>query len=260
VDFTRRFNNGLQWQANYVYSKVLSDSAGDGQTRFEPFLDIANAGIERARTPFDLTHSFKVNAAYELPVGKGRKMSISNPVLDRVVGGWAVSGFMTWTSGAPFSVNSGRGTLNRTGRSGGNTANSSLNKGQLDDLLRFRQTGNGPYFVGASAIGADGRAVASDGTAPFTGQVFSNPGAGEVGGLQRRMFSGPAFWNTDLRILKTFTIHETHRLELSGDLFNFTNTPSFFINDQDINSVNFGRITSTASDRRVVQFGLYYRF
>ena len=260
VDYTKRFSNGLQWQANYTYSKVMSDTAGDTQQRFEPFLDNDNPQIERARTPFDLTHSFKFNGFYELPVGRGKKFDVSNPVLNRIVGGWGVGAFMTWQSGAPFSVNSGRGTLNRGGRSGNNTAVTTLNKSQLDQLLVFRQTGNGPYFVNASAIGTDGRAVGPDGAAPFNGQAFTNPIGGSIGTLQRRMFSGPRFWNTDLTIQKDTIIREGHSIEFRAELFNMTNTPSFFIGDQDINSIQFGRITSTASGRRIIQFGLYYRF
>src|SRR5262249_26368154 len=39
VDFRKQTNHGLYLQANYTYSKVLSDTVGDGQFRFEPFLD-----------------------------------------------------------------------------------------------------------------------------------------------------------------------------------------------------------------------------
>ncbi len=260
VDYTKRYAAGWQFQANYTYAKVMSDAAGDAQARFEPFLDIANPQIERSRTPFDLTHSFKVNGIWEVPFGKGRKFDVKNGFVDAVLGGWGVSGIMTWTSGAPFSVLSGRGTVNRGGRSGQNGATTLLNKAQLDDLLTFRQTGIGPYFVNASAIGADGRAVAADGSAPFSGQAFFNPGAGELGGLQRRMFDGPNFWNTDFQVFKTFSFVERYTLDIRGDFFNLTNTPSFFIGDQNINSQTFGRITSTASGRRVVQFGMYLRF
>jgi hypothetical protein len=238
----------------------MSDAAGDAQARFEPFLDIENPQIERSRTPFDLTHSFKMNGIWELPFGRGRKFDLPNALTEAVLGGWGVSGLMTWNSGAPFSVLSGRGTLNRGGRSGQSGANTNLNKAQLDDVLTFRQTGAGPYFANASAIGADGRAVAADGAAPFAGQLFFNPGAGELGQLQRRMFSGPMFWNTDFQVFKTFAFVERYTLDLRADFFNLTNTPSFFIGDQNINSNTFGRITSTASGRRVVQFGLYLRF
>ncbi len=261
IDYNKRYSNGWQYQVNYTFSKVMSDSAGDGQTRFEPFLDNDNTRIERARTPFDLTHALKMNGVYELPIGKGRRVNIGNPILDGVIGGWGVSGLMTLQSGAPFSILSNRGTLNRGARSSGlNTATALVDKKQLDQLLKFRQTGNGPYFVDASIIGADGRAVAADGQPLFQGQVFVNPGFGTVGGLQRRMFSGPRFYNLDFQVFKTFRAGERYTADLRADFFNLTNTPSFFIGDQDINSVNFGRITSTASGRRVVQFGLYVRF
>lgn len=261
IDYRRFFSKGFQLQSNYTYSKVMSDSAGDGQTRFEPFLDNENSAIERARTPFDLTHALKVNGVWDLPFGKGRAFNISNTVLDKIVGGWSLSGFMTWTSGSPFSINSNRGTLNRAGRSSGlNTAVSLLSMDQLREVISFRQTGNGPYFIAANAIGNDNRGTNADGAAPFAGQAFYNPTAGNIGTLQRRMFSGPAFWNTDFAILKTINIAEKQRLELKSEWFNMTNHPSFYIGDQDINSVNFGRITSTNSGRRIIQFGLYYRF
>jgi hypothetical protein len=114
--------------------------------------------------------------------------------------------------------------------------------------------------VAQSAIGTDGRAVAGDGQRPFDGQVFFNPPAGELGTLQRRMFYGPKFFNIDFAVLKNIPVTERHRFELRGEFFNLTNTPSFFIGDQNINNANFGRITSTASTRRIVQFGLLYRF
>ncbi|MCL4844588.1 MAG: hypothetical protein KJZ79_22245, partial [Bryobacteraceae bacterium] len=260
MDYRRTFRGGLQMQANYTYSKVMSDASGDGQTRFEPFLDMQNPGIERGRVPFDLTHAFKVNGVWDLPFGRGMKFDIANPILNQMFGGWSVSGFMTLQSGNPFSITAPRGTLNRTARSANNTAFVLTDKARLDDILSFRMTPDGPYFVSASAIGSDGRGVAPDGRAPFDGQIFYNPAPGMIAGLQRNYFSGPRFYNTDLAILKTFPITEGQRLEFRSEWFNLTNTPSFYFNGGDINSATFGRITSTASSRRIIQFGLYYKF
>lgn len=260
VDYRRTVRGGLQFQTNYTYSKVMSDTAGDGQTRFEPFLDNASPSIERARTPFDMTHSFKVNAVWDLPIGRGKAINIENAVLNHVVGGWTVSGIMAWNSGSPVSVLSARSTVNRSARSGSNTAIALADKSKLDEVVGLVMTGNGPYFIAPSAIGADGRGTSADLTAPFSGQMFFNPGPGQLGTLQRRMFSGPTFWNTDLAFLKTVNLKERHRLEIRGEMFNFTNTPSFYIGDMDINSTTFGRITSTLSGRRIMQFGVYYKF
>ena len=139
-------------------------------------------------------------------------------------------------------------------------ATTALTGEQLNSLLQFHMTGDGPVMVAASAIGADGRAVASDGSAPFSGQVFFNPDPGTVGTLQKRMFSGPWSLNMDFGLLKTVQLTERHLLELRMEAFNALNHPTFFVADQNINSASFGNVTDTLNQRRKIQFGLYYKF
>jgi hypothetical protein len=133
----------------------------------------------------------------------------------------------------------------------------------------FFMTGSGPVFVHRSAVGADGRGVAPDGRAPFDGQVFFNPGAGTLGGLQRRMFDGPWVFNLDLTLQKLTHITEQHTLEFRMESFNVTNTPTFYVGDEaatasrprfEINNAYFGVINQNFYDTRRIQFGLYYRF
>lgn len=258
VDVRRRMRRGLFIQGNYTYGKVLSDSAGDTNFRFEAFLDKDNPGIERARAPFDLTHAIKALGTYDLPMGEGHRFNYRP--LRHILSGWTTGGVMTWQSGTPFSVLSARGTLNRTGRSTSNTADTNLTQSQLDELLQFRQTGTGPYFIAASAIGKDTRAVAPDGTQAFSGQVFFNPQAGSLGGLQRRMFSGPWAFNTDFSILKATRITERQSVEIRMNATNIFNHPTWFVGDQTITNSNFGQITDTIFDRRLIEFSLSYRF
>jgi hypothetical protein len=115
-------------------------------------------------------------------------------------------------------------------------------------------------IVANSAIASDGRAVAPDGAVPFSGQVFSNPGAGTIGALQRRMFSGPWDFNMDLALIKKTQITERQSVELRMDAQNIFNHASFFVGDQSINSTQFGRVTQNFYGRRLIQFGLFYRF
>jgi hypothetical protein len=181
-------------------------------------------------------------------------------VLSRIASGWRFSSILTEQSGTPFGVLSGRGTLNRAARSGSETANTSLTKSQLDGLFGVQMTGNGPFFVPQSIKGSDGRAVAADGAAPFSGQVFSQPVAGNIGSLQRNYFSGPWVFDMDASISKLTKIKERHSLELRMDSTNIFNHPTWSIGNQTITSTNFGKITSTFFGRRLVQFAMYYRF
>src|SRR6202040_92370 len=120
VEIRRRFRSGLNFQGSYTFSKVFTDYSADtliGVQRFFPYLDNAQPGLERARANFDLTHSFKANILYELPVGKGHLWSPSSRLLTRLLSGWTAASIFTWQSGAPFSILSGEGTLNRSDRS-----------------------------------------------------------------------------------------------------------------------------------------------
>jgi hypothetical protein len=268
-DFTRRLKGGLQFQANYNFSKVLSDTLGDTQQRFEAYLDMANPKIERARAPFDLRHQIKANGVWILPFGSGHRLD--SPKIRWLIGGWSLGSVLTWQSGTPFSILSGRGTVNRTANRSNftNTANTTLNGGQLDAVTGFFMTATGPMFISRSVIGPDGRGTAADGLPAFAGQAFSNPGPGTLGGLQRRMFSGPWAFNVDASVLKTVRISERQSVEIRAEAFNLPNHPAFGVGDEtqatqrarfDINQPTFGTINSVLFDRRLMQFGLYYRF
>ena len=254
----RRVSAGLNFQGNYTFSKVLADADGNSQARFQAFLDLANTKIERAPAPFDIRHAIKANWIYELPMGKGHRFSSSR--LNLLMTGWSVSSLFTWQSGSPFSIVSQRGTLNRESRSYYNTADTTATGSHLGDVVGFQMTGNGPYYIKQSAIGSDGRAVAPDGSAPFAGQVFFNPDAGTIGSLQRRMFNGPWTFDMDAGVQKSTNITEKQSVEFRMEAGNVFNHPTFLVGDQNINSTTFGQIVSTFTDRRVIQFGLYYKF
>ena len=182
--------------------------------------------------------------------------------LDRVIGGWTVGSAMVWQSGAPFSILSGYGTLNRASgsRSYYNGADTTLQGSALFNAVSFRMTGNGPLIVPPSAINTDGTGVNGPEQAQYAGQIFFNPGAGTLGTLQRRMFDGPWTFGMDASLIKKMKITERHNLELRIEAFNVLNHPTFWVGDQNINTTTFGVISSMFFSPRVVQFGLTYSF
>jgi len=255
----RRLAHGISVDANYTFSKVLSDADGDSQSRIQHFLDVNNPKLERSRANFDLTHMIKANGAYDLPFGKGRRFH--HHLLNPVIGGWNVAASMVWQSGAPFSILSERGTNNRVSRSYYNTATTALTKSQLDALVHFQMTGNGPMIVAASAINPnDSTGVNIDGDPAFPGQVFFNPGPGDLGTLQRRLFDGPWTFNLDAKLSKAIVFKEGRELMLRMDSFNVLNHATFWSGDQDINTAPFGVIPYTFFAPRVMQFGAHFTF
>ncbi len=262
LEARRRLAHGIQFQASYVFSKALSDTSVE--RGLDALLDNNNPSIEKARAPWDLTHSFKANYYMPLPFGSGHRFG-GGRMANRVIGGWAFSGIVTINSGAPISILSARGTLNRPARAGENTVDTTSTLGQLTANSGLFMTGNGPYFINPAAIGTNGQGVAPDGQAPFAGQLFTNPLAGSVGGLQRRDLSGPWFKNYNMSLLKDTKITERQSIQFKADFYNLFNHPNFFAGDTNVNSTTFGQITSMLYSAdgvgpRLLQFGLTYKF
>ena len=91
--------------------------------------------------------------------------------------------------------------------------------------------------------------------------AFAFPFGGGTG--NRNVARGPGYWNTDLALLKDFTMpwKETHVLQFRAEAFNVFNHPDFNPPSTDILSPgNFGALNSTANAERQLQLALVYRF
>ncbi|MGE3947048.1 MAG: carboxypeptidase regulatory-like domain-containing protein [Blastocatellales bacterium] len=256
VEYRRRPTKGLAIQANYTFSKNLTNGIGTSQSLFEPFLDNNNPALEKSRADFDQTHIFNANAVWEIPIGQGRWLfGNANRVVDAIIGGWQFSPIIRLGSGNPITIVDPRGTFNRGGRSARQTALTNLSKDAIKDLIGVRRESNGVFFMNASVINTTGRAAEGFGTTPFNGQVFFNNAPGTTSGLERAVFNGPWNFNIDAALAKNFRLTEGSRLQLRLEAFNALNNTQFFFGGiQNINSTTFGRITSTFGPR-IIQLG-----
>ena len=102
----------LQFEVAYTYTRDLTDINGVpipppvgfanefGNTLSDPYAP----GTDYGNTSFARRNRFLASFLYELPFGKGRRLLNSNAMLDRVVGGWELSGVMLFQSGPFLSV------------------------------------------------------------------------------------------------------------------------------------------------------------
>lgn len=269
AEVRRRFNNGLSFQANYTYQKILTNVTGsiNNQTRNDPPLNFANIDAEYSRAPYDNTHTFNFNGIYELPFGRNKRFFSQSGVLDQIIGGWQVSSIFRIVSGLPLSIldagsgSTTRGTLNRNALSVNQTAFTTLTKDQIKSLTGVRETPDGIFFIDPSVIdlnaaGTSGRAANGFGSTPFDGQVFFNNDPGTTSGLERLFIDGPRTILWDAALSKRFRISERVSLQVRADAFNVTNSVNFASPNLNINSTQFGRITGTVglSTPRIIQF------
>jgi hypothetical protein len=96
ASLTRRFSHGLQFQANYTWSKTIDDTIdfASFQNWFRP--DMLSSF--RAVSVFDIPHIFTANAVYVTPFKPGQG------ALSAILGDITISPIITLRSGLPFSV------------------------------------------------------------------------------------------------------------------------------------------------------------
>jgi hypothetical protein len=96
ASLTKRFSHGVQFQANYTWSKTIDDTIdfASFQNWFRPDL----ISSYRAVSVFDIPHIFTANAVYVTPFKPGQG------ALSAVLGDITISPIITLRSGLPFSV------------------------------------------------------------------------------------------------------------------------------------------------------------
>jgi hypothetical protein len=230
---TRRFSQGLQFHAAYTYS-VAKDlmSADPGSTAGGGRPDTPNTGfsVENdsrdlesnwARADFDRPHRFSLSAMWDLPLGEH--------ILLR---DWKVATFMQFQSGRPFSVFRPEAGLLRLG---------------------FQRLDFAP--------GADADSVAQQASNPEEGWFDTTQlrTASAAGNTPRNFLRGPAQKRVDLNIARAISFGKV-RAELRWEIFNVFNTVNFGLPENNVDSLDFGTITSTIGGPRVSQFGLRINF
>jgi hypothetical protein len=79
--------------------------------------------------------------------------------------------------------------------------------------------------------------------------VLVNPGVGELGTLGKRWIEGPGRYSLDMNLIKRIRLDESREFEMRVDAINILNHSNWGNPTLDINSTNFGRITTKTGNR-----------
>jgi hypothetical protein len=203
------------------FNSSLGDAYFQTQDFFNPDVDIAPLS-DQSR------HRVIGSAIYEIPFGKERQDLVGG-----VLGGWQVSGVISFRSGEPMRINQPSGIGNsRPDWNGGNQVFDDWR-----DTLQYLDR-NAYDLVPISAIS---RATVRPGT--------QNP----------RDLQAPGRRRVDLTIAKSFTIRGDIRLQVRAESFNAFNWRQYNDPVNTITAANFGRITGV-SLTRTGQIGLRLTF
>ncbi|HXF04096.1 MAG TPA: TonB-dependent receptor [Blastocatellia bacterium] len=256
IELRRRVSSGLYLQANYTFSKAITDSEGS-QSTLESFRTLRNPRLDRHRSGFDQTHRFIANFLYELPVGPGRRFWSGGPgVIRKVIEGWSVGSIINWQSRPPIAVFSGRSTFNNF--------NPELNPAQLVGISfeEFKKnfgifrTGSGVFFINPALLNITVDSAGRLQTATLKEGLLASPAPGTFGNFPRASINGPRFFQTDLSLIKRTYFTEKANVEFKAAFINAFNNTNFAIGSLTFDSATFARINSQSGGSRVITFTL----
>ena len=102
----KRLSNGLQFVSSYTYGHALANSGTtlSGSNGFG-YLDPRNYNSSYSSAAWDIRHNFTTAFNYDIPFGRGKQYGANiNPVVNALIGGWALNGTLTLHTGQPFTM------------------------------------------------------------------------------------------------------------------------------------------------------------
>ncbi len=269
VELRRRLSKGLLVQTSYTFAK--------GSTLTTPSL---RTGYYKSPNPFVITHAYKGDWVYDLPIGKGQAFfsGVKGPV-GKALEGWAFQGTVRIQSGSPFNINGVRLV--------------GMTRKDLQDSLkvRFDDANAVAYYLPQDIIDNTVRAFNVSAT---TANGYSSRGvptgrylapansascievySGQCG-FPTIVLYGPRFARFDLNLTKKTKITERVNVEFRADFLNAFNNINFLVQSPNnasstiggLGNDTFGQITqayrdvSTTNDPggRMIQFALRLNF
>ncbi len=237
---TKNVRHGLYFLLAYTYARNFDSGFNDGLGSSAGVTYWPLPGTNRADwglSQIQLNHNFTTSVLYDLPFGKGKQFGGNwNGIANAIAGNWQINVIEKITSGFPiFVIASGN-------NSGVNLTNNGNNFNRPDQTCGG-QSGN-------PTLGHW-----------FNIECFADAAGGKLGNASRAPAYGPRFVNTDFSVIKHFPIHETIGLDFRAEIFNLFNHAQFGLPGNDIDSpTNFGKVTSTVNNPRLVQFALKLNF
>ncbi|MGH9846553.1 MAG: hypothetical protein ACREEM_48260 [Blastocatellia bacterium] len=250
VELRRRFSRGLMAQANYTFSKAITDSEGS-LTDLENYYTLRDLRLDRHRNIHDITQTFVANFIYELPIGPKRRFFSGGPtVLRKTLEGWQVQGIVNAHSGPLWMPLANRTSFNQFKVA----ANPAVLLGGMS-VEDFRRN-TGVYRTPQGVFGFNPQflniTTNPDGTlqsATLKEGILGPPAPGTFGSFPRNALNAPAFFAVDAGIIKRTYFSERGNVEFRAEFFNLFNRANFTEPGSVFDSIRFAQIGGAYSAR-----------
>ncbi|HEU5233173.1 MAG TPA: carboxypeptidase-like regulatory domain-containing protein [Terriglobales bacterium] len=245
--FSRQFMADFQ----FTWSKSMDTASGPYYENPYPY----NPSLDYGRSDYNVAHAYKIYALWQPRFFHG------NNVLDKIAGGWSISGIFNYHTGFPWSP-----TVSVVG---GSLYCGTCGYGSLYPAAYLggagTSTSNDQFKTGSNYVNGGTAYFSNPSYTPFNGNSFG-PALPQTG-LHRGFLTGPNYRDLDMTLTKAFglpvmpVLGENAKIEFRVDAYNVFNNLNFNplnISNNIANS-NFGQDTGALAGR-VVTLGARFNF
>jgi hypothetical protein len=237
--------HGLQVQSSLAWSHTIDITGTSNVSYGNPALgNPISAKWNRGNSGADVPWAWKSNFIYQAPSFKEK-----GKLMEETVGGWQLSGIITWQKGSPFSIGQW---------------NTDPGVGMWNNRADFAP-GVAPNMGKGSHWDWVNPAKGYFNTAAFVLPTSCNdntPGWCGFGDTGKNAYWGPGVFGIDASIMKNWVLMEGKTFQFRWDAFNATNHPNFSGPSSTVNQAagTFGVISGTNGNPRIFQGALRLTF
>jgi hypothetical protein len=251
-NLTKGMTHGLYLITSYTWSHSIDNGSGFENSAFgargtNPYFPSANVGDSGQ----DARQRLVVGYSYGIP----SLHKVMSWAPEKVFGGWKMTGITTFQTGFPFNVTTSSfssltcdafsfyGCPDAPNQLNPVSTNLNPRTSTFTNPLAGKAQGN--YWFDPNAFAR----VPTCTYAPVTFALTNGNVCGTFGNVSRSVMHGPGINNFDFSLQKDTKLGERVNMQVGIDAFNLFNHTNFNNPSGNINSTNFGRITSAAAGR-----------
>ena len=244
AELKHQFSHQFMADAQFTWAKSMDTSSAPYSEQNYPY----DPGLNYGRSDYNVGKAFKIYGMWQPVFFRG-----SHSWLEKIAGGWTVSGIFNIHSGFPWTpvVNIAGGSL-YCGQCGYTQLLPATYLGGAGS-----STSNDQFKTGSNYPNGGAAYFSTPTYTPYPGNTFGS--ALPQTGIRRNSLNGPGYRDVDMTLAKAFglpkmpVLGESAKFEFRIDAYNLFNNlnfdPTKIVND--INATGFGRDTAALAGRTV---------
>jgi Carboxypeptidase regulatory-like domain/TonB dependent receptor len=246
VELHHKFSSTFELDGQYMYAKAQDNQSGDFSGDFTPGEDPFDRKAEFAPSDYDVRHTMKIYGIWTPRIFRG-----SNSWMEKIAGGWTVTGIITAHTGFPFTPFY---NVQVQGVPGGNTCSLVYVNSNFCTVRPAAFLGGAGSDMSNAGFETGSNNFKGDATAFFAPPDLTAGGIPPAPGVARNSFRGPRYSQVDATLGKAFglprmrVLGENAKFDFRANFYNLFNQLNLVpLGAQQIGNIQVNQVTHTQS-------------